>query len=231
MLPHRSDDRSAHVFRPGVRHDPRAGCPTPPSPTSRTPAAGLPLRALARARGCHASTVLRQVRRIEAWRDDPLVDEALERIARDHAAEFAEHGAVSRSCRHAEHGRLDDRPSPDPRIEREARRILRRLCEKGAFLAVAPDDGEGGGAARGGAGQAEPHRRRRPRRGACLRAAGVDRLREGGQDRLLHHHRGRPGGAEAAADRGAQRARAAATASPRRRRRSRSSTASSPSAR
>ena len=27
----------------------------------------------------------------------------------------------------------------DPRIEREARRILRRLCEKGAFLAVAPD--------------------------------------------------------------------------------------------
>jgi hypothetical protein len=27
---------------------------------------------------------------------------------------------------------------PDPRIEREARRILRRLCEKGAFLAVAP---------------------------------------------------------------------------------------------
>ena len=28
--------------------------------------------------------------------------------------------------------------SPDPRVEREARRILRRLCEKGAFLAVAP---------------------------------------------------------------------------------------------
>ena len=28
--------------------------------------------------------------------------------------------------------------STDPRIEREARRILRRLCEKGAFLAVAP---------------------------------------------------------------------------------------------
>lgn len=27
----------------------------------------------------------------------------------------------------------------DPRVEREARRILRRLCEKGAFLAVAPN--------------------------------------------------------------------------------------------
>jgi hypothetical protein len=30
-------------------------------------------------------------------------------------------------------------PGCDPRIEREARRILRRLCEKGAFLAVAPE--------------------------------------------------------------------------------------------
>ena len=32
-----------------------------------------------------------------------------------------------------------DKPrTRSPRIEREARRILRRLCEKGAFLAVAP---------------------------------------------------------------------------------------------
>ena len=52
--------------------------------------AGLPIRALARAKGCHASTVLRQVRRVEAWRDDPLVDEALERIGRAYAAECAE---------------------------------------------------------------------------------------------------------------------------------------------
>jgi hypothetical protein len=41
---------------------------------------GLGIRALARAKGCHASTVLRQVRKVEAWRDDPLVDEALDRI-------------------------------------------------------------------------------------------------------------------------------------------------------
>lgn len=40
--------------------------------------AGMPIRALARVKGCHASTVLRQVRRVEAWRDDPLVDEALD---------------------------------------------------------------------------------------------------------------------------------------------------------
>ena len=35
---------------------------------------GQPIRALAREAGCHASTILRQVRRIETRRDDPLVD-------------------------------------------------------------------------------------------------------------------------------------------------------------
>jgi hypothetical protein len=100
-------------------------------------AAGLPIRALARAKGCHASTVLRQVRRVEAWRDDPLVDEALERIGRQHAAALADSAAdkevpMSRPA-------AKPRDCSDPRLEREARRILRRLCEKGAFLAVAPN--------------------------------------------------------------------------------------------
>ena len=98
--------------------------------------AGMPIRALARARGCHASTVLRQVRRVEAWRDDPLIDEALERLARTHHPDSVR-SAVSKE---------PSMPMPaqkpaettDPRVEREARRILRRLCEKGAFLAVAP---------------------------------------------------------------------------------------------
>jgi len=43
--------------------------------------AGLSLRALARREGCHASTVMRQVRRYENRRDDPLVDEALAVLA------------------------------------------------------------------------------------------------------------------------------------------------------
>ncbi|NPD15700.1 helix-turn-helix domain-containing protein [Xinfangfangia sp. D13-10-4-6] len=38
---------------------------------------GISLRALARARGVHASTVMRQVRRYECRRDDPLMDAAL----------------------------------------------------------------------------------------------------------------------------------------------------------
>jgi hypothetical protein len=99
--------------------------------------AGMPIRALARARGCHASTVLRQVRRVEAWRDDPLVDEAFETLARTHDPDCVR-SAVSKE--------EPSMPTPvekpagtaDPRVEREARRILRRLCEKGAFLAVAP---------------------------------------------------------------------------------------------
>ena len=105
-------------------------------------AAGRPIRALARAKGCHASTVLRQVRRVEAWRDDPLVDEALERIAATHAVEFAQSALPTETPTMPSQAAKTTAPSDtgrDARIEREARRILRRLCEKGAFLAVAPE--------------------------------------------------------------------------------------------
>lgn len=103
---------------------------------------GMPLRALARARGCHASTVMRQIRRMEAWRDDPLVDEALERLARAHGAECAATTAPAQIASKETPAMPVPAAKPadrsDPKIEREARRILRRLCEKGAFLAVAP---------------------------------------------------------------------------------------------
>jgi hypothetical protein len=99
---------------------------------------GLAIRALARAKGCHASTVLRQVRRVEAWRDDPLVDEALEHIGTALA------GSAIDLADAEELKSMVSRPAPseertEGKIEREARRILRRLCEKGAFLAVAPN--------------------------------------------------------------------------------------------
>jgi hypothetical protein len=102
--------------------------------------AGVPLRALARARGCHASTVLRQVRRVEAWRDDPLIDEALERLAASHAVDCARFTLHEELPPMSPQAARSFPPPSDPasRIDREARRILRRLCEKGAFLAVAP---------------------------------------------------------------------------------------------
>lgn len=40
-------------------------------------AEGRPLRDIAREAGCHPSTILRQVRKLEALRDDPLVDRGL----------------------------------------------------------------------------------------------------------------------------------------------------------
>ena len=76
----------------------------------------------------------------------------------------------------------------DPRIDREARRILRRLCEKGAFLAVAPSMEKAVVLREVVPGKTEPHRRGGSRRGARLRAAGVDHLLQGRQDRLLRHH-------------------------------------------
>lgn len=100
---------------------------------------GLSLRALARREGCHASTVMRQVRRFENRRDDPLVDEALSRLGRARAhrskktAENKEEFPMSAPLR-PEH-----LVSDETTIENEARRVLRRLCEPGAMLAIAPD--------------------------------------------------------------------------------------------
>ncbi len=99
----------------------------------------IPNRAMARAQGRHASTLLRQIRRVETRRDDPLVDAALEAVDRDlfpvdpsnadTTKDYA--GMVAKAAR-----RLEE--SSDT-VDKEARRILRRLCEKAAFLAVAPD--------------------------------------------------------------------------------------------
>ncbi|WP_290747793.1 DUF6456 domain-containing protein [Amaricoccus sp.] len=103
-------------------------------------AGGVPIRALARAKGCHASTILRQVRRVEAWRDDPLVDEALERLGRTQPlrADVTTNEELSLMSHQALRSGAQQEDPAAARIDREARRILRRLCEKGAFLAVAP---------------------------------------------------------------------------------------------
>jgi hypothetical protein len=99
---------------------------------------GQSLRALARRKGCAASTVMRQVRRYENRRDDPLVDEALALLGRAHslsptAPEDKETAQMTAPIR-ATAIVMDDAT-----IIREARRILRRLAEPGAMLAIAPD--------------------------------------------------------------------------------------------
>lgn len=96
---------------------------------------GRSIRSIARGTGCHASTILRQVRRCEMRRDDPLVDHALHRLGRlrdgADAPEDAE-GSTSMNSLNLRKGA----PETD-RLEAEARRVLRRLAEQGACLAVA----------------------------------------------------------------------------------------------
>ncbi len=96
---------------------------------------GLSLRALARREGCHASTVMRQVRRSESRRDDPLWDEGVAALARLRSARTP----VSEDVHMTASIRTETIVPPEEVIDQEARRILRRLAEPGAVLAIAPD--------------------------------------------------------------------------------------------
>ncbi|MDM7930673.1 DUF6456 domain-containing protein [Tabrizicola sp.] len=104
---------------------------------------GTSLRALARREGLHASTILRQVRRFENRREDPLMDEALSAVTR-----FAQRSADDPARKDDQpmtmHPR-SPRPTPAPvlcdeqSLAQEGRRVLRRLAEPGAVMAIAPE--------------------------------------------------------------------------------------------
>ncbi|MDX5383161.1 MAG: helix-turn-helix domain-containing protein [Rhodobacterales bacterium] len=128
--------------------------------------AGLPIRALARHAGCHASTILRQIRKLENRRDDFLVDEALRQIGVLHFRPEPRRETGGRRPMQSqfplkEHTTMttDLDPQPDSKqttvavvadapglvapsnemLRREGRRVLRRLAEPGAVLAVAAE--------------------------------------------------------------------------------------------
>ncbi|UWQ16612.1 DUF6456 domain-containing protein [Jannaschia sp. M317] len=97
---------------------------------------GRPLRQVALDRGCAASTVLRQVRRVEQSRDDPLVDDVLDRLAEAAGlgqTQIHAKGPPAMSAMPQSAALIDD-----DTLNREARRVLRRLCEADSFLAVGP---------------------------------------------------------------------------------------------
>ncbi|MGL4322261.1 MAG: DUF6456 domain-containing protein [Paracoccaceae bacterium] len=99
---------------------------------------GLSLRALARREGVHASTVLRQVRKLESRRDDPLIDEALLALglsAHAHNDSTSRKDSTAMTAPIRQSGLMID----DETLQNEGRRMLRRLAETGAFLAIAPD--------------------------------------------------------------------------------------------
>ena len=103
---------------------------------------GLPIRELARRERCCPSTILRQIRRLEQSRDDPLIDDFITALARADGA----HGQLC--TRHEKPDK--DRPNmsttlrntaaiDETTLVREARRILRRLCEIDSVLVVSHD--------------------------------------------------------------------------------------------
>lgn len=97
---------------------------------------GLSIRELARRAGQHASTVSRQVKRTETRRDDPLIDDLLTHLGRLTAPTQA---ASKENAQMNAQVRIEPQSLDDARIETEARRILRRLCEPRAVLAVSSE--------------------------------------------------------------------------------------------
>ncbi len=106
----------------------------------KQPEHGRSIRSLAREAGCHASTILRQIRRYETRRDDPLVDFALIRLGR------ADTPKASNDLKVEDGETMTIAPNStemlfpnEANLRREALRILRRLNEPGACLAIAKD--------------------------------------------------------------------------------------------
>ncbi len=99
---------------------------------------GVSLRALARREGCHASTVMRHVRRYENRRDDPLMDAALAALGRRQGRDII-NSTNEDDERMSLQIRTDALAMDEITLAREGRRILRRLIEPGAVLAIAPD--------------------------------------------------------------------------------------------
>ncbi|MBF9033645.1 helix-turn-helix domain-containing protein [Rhodobacterales bacterium HKCCE2091] len=96
---------------------------------------GESIRQIARSEAASPSTVARRVRQVEVKRDDPLVDEGL--------AAFVSPGPrdTDRSIKETSMNASVRQPivTDERIINREARRILRRLCETGALLVLATD--------------------------------------------------------------------------------------------
>ncbi len=104
---------------------------------------GISIREVARSEGCHASTILRRIRRFEQKRDDPLVDEALACLGQAHFGiceiEPDPEETVPMSAHFIPANTSGEKICDEKTINLEARRVLRRLAESNAVLAVAPD--------------------------------------------------------------------------------------------
>ncbi|SHG24400.1 DUF6456 domain-containing protein [Cognatishimia maritima] len=97
---------------------------------------GISIRELARSSDVHASTVLRQIRRVESKRDDPLIDEALVRLGAV-VGEDTKGGGDSDLA--SERRDTSESYLNDEALDQAAGLILCKLNVAGAVLAVAQD--------------------------------------------------------------------------------------------
>ena len=108
---------------------------------------GHSIRDIARNAGCHPSTVLRQIRKMEIRRDDPAVEAILAALATRFCADSSPFGRETKKLYVGE-GVMKGNSSQvcdtaylpeDATFRQDAARVLRRLCENGAVLAIAKD--------------------------------------------------------------------------------------------
>ncbi len=101
-------------------------------------ASGQSFRNIAGTFGKSPSTICRQVRDLEDRRDDPLLNEALDTLSSPRPCERTDSTTQNKETRRMT-APIRTPIEDETLITREARRILRRLCETGAVLAVAQD--------------------------------------------------------------------------------------------
>ncbi|MEM1385148.1 MAG: DUF6456 domain-containing protein [Pseudomonadota bacterium] len=102
--------------------------------------AGESIRALASVTGTHPSTVMRSIRRVEERRDDPLIDQMLSTLESRSADPARPEEGPTRPA-----AGLPGTPhQSESEVQKEAKRLLRRLSEPGSFLLM-PEGAERGG--------------------------------------------------------------------------------------
>ena len=100
---------------------------------------GVPIRAVARAVGVHASTILRQIRKVEGRRDDPLIDSGMRWLSGQLRHQADQQGLAPGEDVPVSLEASSESPKARKDFESEAIRVLRRLSETGAVLAAARD--------------------------------------------------------------------------------------------
>lgn len=93
---------------------------------------GNSLRQLAKHKGCHPSTVMRQVRKTEGLREDPLVDAALSALET-----FWRGGVASDAGPKGKAWHMTTDEAEQAKFERDTLRALKALIEPGSLLVIA----------------------------------------------------------------------------------------------